>query len=97
MSVGLIAIVAALTYFSRAVGLVVMPNPPARLRAILDRIPAPLFAALAATALIEDGGLVAPETLTAAGLALVASPTGSLLWVLVAGLAGFGLGTLVFG
>lgn len=97
MSVALIAVIAALTYLSRALGLVLMPHPPARVRAILDRIPAPLFAALAATAVIEDGGLVEPETLSAAALALLATPTRSLLWVLLAGLAGFGLGTLVFG
>ena len=97
MSLGLIAVIAGLTYLSRVLGLVLMPDPPTRVRAILDRIPAPLFAGLAITALIEDRALADAETLSAAAAALLASPTRSLLWVLVAGLAGFGLGTLIFG
>jgi branched-subunit amino acid transport protein len=97
VSFALIAAIAVLTYGSRALGLVFMPDPPARLRVMLDRIPAPLFAALAVTSLIEDGRLADPETLSAAVLALVAAPTRSLLWVLFAGLAGYAVGTLIFG
>jgi branched-subunit amino acid transport protein len=96
MSIGLILLIAALTYGSRALGLVVMPTPPARVQSILDRIPAPLFAALAATSLIEDGAFVGASTLTAALFALSASPTRSLLWVLVAGVAGYAVGALIF-
>ncbi|MGH2788260.1 MAG: AzlD domain-containing protein [Actinomycetota bacterium] len=96
MSVGLIVIIAALTYSSRALALVLMPQPPAPVRAVLDRIPAPLFAALAVTSLIEDGELAPPETLCAAFGALLVSPTRSLLAVLVGGLAGYGVGALIF-
>ncbi len=96
MSIGLIAVIALLTYGSRALALVLMPDPPARVQAILDRIPAPLFAALAATSLIEEGALVENTTLSAALFALVASPTRSLLWVLVAGVAGYAFGALIF-
>jgi branched-subunit amino acid transport protein len=96
MSVVMIASIALLTYGSRAIALVLMPDPPARVRAILDRIPAPLFAALAAVSLTEGGEPAAPETLTAAGGALLATPTRSLLWVLAAGVTGYGVGELLF-
>jgi branched-subunit amino acid transport protein len=96
VSLALIAGIALLTYGSRALALVFMPHPPARVRAVLDRIPAPLFAALAVTSLIDVGKLAEPATLSAAVLGLVAAPTRSLLWVLVAGLVGYGLGTAAF-
>ncbi len=63
---------------------------------MLDTIPAPLFAALAVTSLIDDGKLADPATLTAAMFGLVAAPTRSLLWVLLAGLVGYGLGVAIF-
>ena len=97
MSVLLIFGIALLTYGSRALALVLMPDPPDRLKAILDRIPAPLFAGLAITALIDEGSVAPPATLVAAGCALLASPSRSMLGVLVAGIAGFGLGVLFFG
>ena len=97
MSVPVILVIALLTYASRALALVFMPDPPESLKTILDRIPAPLFACLAVTSLIDEGALAPPETLSAAALALIASPSRSLLWVLVAGVAGYGLGVLVFG
>jgi branched-subunit amino acid transport protein len=97
MSLALIAALAVLTYGSRALALVFMPHPPERARVVLDRIPAPLFAALAVTSLIENGELVALETLCAAAGALIVTPTRSLLWVLVGGLAGYALGALLFG
>ncbi len=96
MSLALIAAIALMTYLSRALGLVLMPNPSERVKGVLDRIPAPLFAALAVTALVQDGGLAAPETLAASAAALAATPTRSILWVLLAGLAGYALVVLVF-
>lgn len=96
MSLALIAAIALLTYGSRALALVFMPDPPARVKAVLDRIPAPLFAALAMTALIDDGDVADPATLSAALFGLIAAPTRSLLWVLVAGLAGYAVGTAIF-
>ena len=97
MSLALIATIALLTYGSRALALVFMPHPPDRARVILDRIPAPLFAALAVTSIVEDGDLASAETICAAIGALLATPSRSLLWVLVGGLAGYAVGTLVFG
>jgi hypothetical protein len=66
-----------------------MPDPPPRARAVLARLPAPLFASLAAISLVEDGAPAAPVTLCAAAGALLLSPTRSLLWVLLGGLAGY--------
>jgi branched-subunit amino acid transport protein len=91
VSLGLIVIIAVMTYGSRALALVFMPDPPARVRAVLDRLPAPLFASLAAISLVKDGGPAAPETLCAGVGALVLAPTRSLLWVLLGGLVGFAL------
>jgi branched-subunit amino acid transport protein len=96
VSIALIVLIAVMTYASRAIALVVMPHPPARVRVVLDRVPAPLFASLAAISMVEDGGLASPETLSAAAGALVATPTRSLLWVLCAGVGGYALGTLIF-
>ena len=97
MSPLLIATIALLTYGSRALALVFMPHPPERVRVVLDRIPAPLFAALAVTSLIEDRDLAGAETLCATLGALVVTPTRSLLWVLVGGFGGYALGALIFG
>jgi branched-subunit amino acid transport protein len=97
VSLVLVITLALLTYGSRAFALVLMPDPPPRIRTILDRIPAPLFASLAAISLVENGELASLQTLSAAFGALVATPTRSLLWVLVAGLTGYIAGHLVFG
>ena len=97
MSLLLIVGIALLTYGSRALALVLMPDPPERLKVILDRIPAPLFAGLAVTALIDEGTVAPPATLVATACALLAAPSRSMLWVLLAGIAGYGLGILFFG
>ena len=95
MSLWLIAAIALLTYASRALALVAMPDPSPGLKRILDRIPAPLFAALAAMSLFEDGKVAEGTTLGAVLGALALTPTRSLLWVLLGGLAGFGVATLI--
>lgn len=97
MSYGLIALLAILTYASRALALVFMPHPPERMRVILDRVPAPLFASLAALSLVDDGAIVGATTICAAVAALLATPTRSLLWVLAGGLAGYAIGAIAFG
>jgi branched-subunit amino acid transport protein len=95
MSAGLIALLAVLTYASRALALVLMPHPPERIRVVLDRIPAPLFASLAALSLLEDGAIAGATTLAAAAGALLATPTRSLLWVLTGGLGGYVAGVIL--
>ena len=97
MSPGLIVAIALMTYGSRALALVLMPHPPEHVRAILDRIPAPLFASLAALSLIDEGSIAPAATMCAAAGGLALSPTRSLLWVLVGGLAGYVAGVAVFG
>ena len=96
MSIPLLLGIALMTFGSRAIALVLMPDPPAHVRAILDRVPAPLFASLAAVSLVPEGDLVAAPTLCAAAGALAATPTRSLLWVLIAGLSAFLLGDWIF-
>ena len=94
MSIWFIVGIAALTYGSRALALVAMPHPPEWIRTVLDRIPAPLFAALAAMSLFDDGALVDARTLIATLGALLLAPTRSLLFVLMGGLAGYAVATL---
>jgi branched-subunit amino acid transport protein len=96
MSIWLILVIAVLTYGSRAVAMVVMPMPSPRVRTVLDRIPAPLFASLAAISLFESGEPAARVTWFAAAGALIATPSRSLLWVLIAGLVGYIAGAFIF-
>lgn len=87
MTPELVLILAAITYGSRALALAFLPPLPSRLARVLDRMPAPLFAGLAAQALVGPGGEVAaPEVLAAAGGAIVMSPLRSVPACLVAGL-----------
>ena len=95
MSVWLVGAIALLTYGSRALALVVMPDPSPRVKQILDRVPAPLFAALAAMSLFEGGKVADERTLAAAVGALLLTPTRSMFWVLTGGLGGFGLADLL--
>ena len=96
MNLWLVFAIAALTYASRAVALVAMPKPSDRFRMVLDRIPAPLFAALAAISLFDDGDLADPTTLVAAVGALALATTRSLLWCLAGGMLGYGVATLLW-
>lgn len=97
MNGALLVALAGITFLSRAVALVFMPSPPPRLEKFLNRIPAPLFASLAAVSLVDSSGdfVPAPVLLAAAG-ALVMSPRRSLLAALLGGLAGYALGEIVF-
>ncbi len=95
MNIWIIVALGALTYASRAAALVLLPDPPARMRRFLERIPAPLFASLAATALFTpQGSLASPALLAATAGALVAVRTRSLLLVLFAGIVGYAAYTL---
>jgi branched-subunit amino acid transport protein len=96
MSLWLIILIAVMTYASRALALVALPDPPPAFRRVLDRVPAPLFAALAAVSLLDDGEIVDVHTLTATVGGLVMSPTRSLLKVLLGGVAGFLLSHVLF-
>ena len=95
MSFWLIAGIAVMTYGSRALDLVLMPDPSPYLRSILDRIPAPLFAALAAVSLFEGGAIADTHTLMATAGAVVLTWTRSLLLILLGGLVGYGAAVLL--
>ena len=97
MNAALLLALAGITYASRAVSLVFMPSPPPRLERFLNRVPAPLFASLAAVSVIDSSGnFVPPAVLLAAAGALIMSPRRSLLAALLGGLAGYALGEIVF-
>jgi len=90
MNIWTVIALGALTYVSRAAALVLLPDPPAHMRRFLERIPAPLFASLAATALFTpEGSLASPALLAATAGALVAVRSRSLLVILVAGIVGY--------
>jgi branched-subunit amino acid transport protein len=94
----LVAIVALITYASRAAALVFLPPLPPRVRSLLDRMPPALFAGLAAQSLIVPGeGLVAGPTIAGAVGALAVSPRRSLPLCLVAGVAAFVAWSVVSG
>jgi branched-subunit amino acid transport protein len=87
MTPELVLVIAAITYGSRALALAFLPPLPPRLARLFDRMPAPLFAGLAAQALVGPGGdVAAPEVLAAAGGAIILSPMRSVPVCLIAGL-----------
>lgn len=88
---------AVMTVGSRVVALAVVPAPPDALSGVVGRLPAPLFAALAAHSLVGSGGAPDPAIVVAVGCALAAAIRWqSLLMTLAAGLGGFAVGGLVF-
>jgi hypothetical protein len=95
MSPWALAAIAAVTYASRAVTLVFLPRPGARLERVLARMPAPIFASLAALTLVTGGPeLPGGPALAAALGALLVSPKRSLALCLAGGLAGYAVGAL---
>lgn len=97
MSVWTLLAVAAVTVGSRVAALALLPPPPDGLAGLVRRLPAPLFAALAALSLAgSDAGVTDPRMLTAVGCALLATRWTSLLVTLGAGLAGFLAASLVW-
>jgi branched-subunit amino acid transport protein len=95
MTWALVALVGAITFASRAVSLVVLPQLPGSVRHVLDRMPVAIFAGLAAHSLVVPGGAAADiHTLAAAAGALIVTPLRSLPVCLVAGLVGYVVGDL---
>jgi branched-subunit amino acid transport protein len=85
----------AITFLSRASSVVLLPQLPARVRHVLDRMPAAIFAGLAAHSLLLPGGALADiHTLAAAAGAVLVAPRRSLPLCLVAGLASYVVGDL---
>lgn len=91
----LVLAIGAITFASRAVSIVMLPQLPAPVRRVLDRMPTAIFAGLAAHSLVSPGGALADvHTLGAAAAAVLVAPRRSLLLCLVAGLGGYVVGDL---
>jgi Branched-chain amino acid transport protein (AzlD) len=84
----LVAAVAAITVGSRVLALAFVPPPRGRLAAVVDRLPAPLFAVLAAVTLLGGDRRVDPAVLGGALAALATMRCRSLLITVITGLAG---------
>lgn len=92
MNLVLILLIGLATYLSRVLTLALLPAPPERIQRILNRVPAPLFAGLAALSLIGPQGDPAPlPILFSVAGALVTVRFRSLLVTLAGGLAGYGM------
>jgi branched-subunit amino acid transport protein len=90
MSDALIAVVALLTYGSRMAALALLPPVPRRVADVLERMPAALFAGLAATSVLTPDGMLGSAPVLAATLgAIVVAPLRSLMVCLLAGLLGY--------
>jgi len=84
----IVAVVAAVTVGSRILAMAVVPPPRGHLAAVVDRLPAPLFAVLAAATIVGNDGNLDPAVLGGAGAALVTVRRRSLLITVVVGLSG---------
>jgi hypothetical protein len=83
-----VAAVAVITVGSRIVATAVLPPPDGATAEIVRRLPAPLFAAMAALSLVGSDHPGTPA-LVAAGAAVAVARRRSLLVVVLAGLAGY--------
>ena len=97
MSVWLLIAVVVITVGSRIAALALLPPPQGAAADLVQRLPTPLFAALAALSLIgSDGGAPEPAMIAALCCALVSTRWSSLLITLVAGLGGFAVANLIW-
>jgi hypothetical protein len=88
----LVVAVAVITIGSRVVATAVLPPPDGAIAEIVRRLPAPLFAAMAALSLVDSNHRGAPALVAAAAAVAAAVATAgrrSLLVVVVAGLVGY--------
>jgi hypothetical protein len=97
MIAALVLAVAAITVGSRVAALTVLPAPRGPAAALVRRMPAPMFAALAALSMTgSDRGVADPGLLAAVACALLVTRWSSLLLTLGAGLAGYLLAGLIW-
>lgn len=93
MTWALLLALTVVTVASRVLPMALLPTPRGRAARVLSALPAPLFASLAALALVGEGGdPPAPPVLLAAAAALLGATRRSLALTLACGLAGFLLG-----
>jgi hypothetical protein len=92
----LLGAIAAVTYGSRLAAMAVLPRPSGRIETILERVVPAIFASIATLSLVTDApGLVDGAILLAAAGALLVAPRRSFALCLVAGLAGYLIGSAV--
>jgi hypothetical protein len=97
MSPIVLAVIALITYGSRAAALALLPRPGGRFAGVLSRVPTPIFASLATLSLVtEDRSFAGGPILFAALGALSMTPRRSLPLCLIGGVAGYALGELLF-
>ncbi|MBA2316323.1 MAG: hypothetical protein H0V93_00840 [Euzebyales bacterium] len=97
MNVTTLLAIAVITVGSRVAALALLPPPKGAAAGLVRRLPAPLFAALAALSMTSsDGGVADPAMLAAVCCALLATRWSSLLITLGAGLAGFLVASLIW-
>lgn len=89
MSWALLVALAALTIASRVLPLALLPTPRGRVAAVLEALPAPLFASLAILSLLGDGARPSAPALAATAGAALGAARRSLLLALVCGIGGF--------
>jgi uncharacterized membrane protein len=82
----------AVTIASRVLPMVLLPTPRGQVARVLEALPAPLFASLAALALFDDGRAPPLPVVLAAVAALLGATRRSLALTLACGVAGFLLG-----
>jgi hypothetical protein len=82
----------AVTIGSRVLPMVLLPTPRGHAARLLDALPAPLFASLAALALFDDGHAPPLPVVLAAVAALLGATRRSLGLTLACGITGFLLG-----
>ena len=88
----LLAAVTVVTVGSRVLPMSLLPTPRGRVADVLDALPAPLFASLAALALVGGDQAPSPPVLLAAAAALLGALRRSLALTLCCGIAGFAAG-----
>jgi hypothetical protein len=85
----LLLVLTVATVGSRVLPMVLLPAPRGQVARVLDALPAPLFASLAALALFDEGAAPPGPVVLAAGAALLGATRRSLGLTLVCGIAGF--------
>lgn len=85
------------TVASRVLPMALLPAPRDRVADVLAALPAPLFAGLAALALLGGGERPTAPVLLATAAALLGATRRSLALTLVCGLAGFAVGRALRG
>jgi len=93
----LLLVLTVVTVASRVLPMALLPTPRGRAAEILEALPAPLFASLAALPLVGDGDAPALPVLLAAIGALLGATRRSLALTLACGIAGFVVGEVLVG